>query len=178
MARSHLKLSIWILKSMTNKRKYLFFFGLLIAGIIIYFLIPSTNETKKSLNNIGKNSSDDSQINSADIEHVDNKLNKIPKDKQRNLFVNKISPDWKKKLETSLTLQMGSELKDLNVQPLKSLILERDGHALHVQAVLIRVKNSRNVESSFNAMVDSQTGKVLETWNQPVFEPDFNFHKN
>lgn len=175
MERNHLKLSIWISKLMTNKKLLIVSIGIIISILIIhsYFRSNKFKEPDKQ-----QNDSSSTSIQSESIEHVDINLNPIKKDKHSNSYVNKISPNWKGKLEESLKKQMGSELKELKVQPLKALILERDGHALHVHAVIIKIKNTSNMESTFNAMIDSQTGKVLETWNQPVFEPDFHQHQN
>lgn len=163
---------------MTNKKAFLLFLGIVISIFLIHSYFSNRGETRNHLGVDSTESQIKSDSQSDSIEHIDIKLNPIKKDKRSNSYVNEIDPKWKEKLEVSLKLQMGSELKELKVQPLKSFILERDGHALHVQAVLIKIKNTSNMESSFNALVDSQTGKVLETWNQPVFEPEFHQKQN
>jgi hypothetical protein len=81
--------------------------------------------------------------------------------------------EWKIKVEKNLKQQMGDGLKELTIRPLKSTIIERDDHQIPAQIVLVTLKNTDNVTTSFNALIDPQSGKVLETWNQPVFEPDF-----
>ena len=159
---------------MTNKKLLLLLISIFIMILFTYFYFGNRPNAilMTSAEDKNEQAAQVTKIRSQVIEHVDNKLNPVPKEKHSKSYVNQISPDWKKKLENSLQYQMGSELKDLKVQPLKELILERDGHALHVQAVLIKIKNIADMESSFNAIIDSQTGKVIETWNQPVFEPE------
>ncbi len=84
---------------------------------------------------------------------------------------NSISSDWEKKLKTSLLAQGGSAIKDINIKKVESLIWVQDQHALNVESVVIELKNDKDEESSFRAMIDSQTGKILETWDRPVTDP-------
>lgn len=86
-------------------------------------------------------------------------------------YVNAPSPDWEDKLTTSLKAQAGNTLKELKIVTNKSLIWTRDDVPLHVQSVTVSMTNQQDVQSSFSALVDSQTGKILETWNQSIFDP-------
>ncbi len=86
-------------------------------------------------------------------------------------FVNKPSADWEKKLTQSLKAQAGNSLKELEIKKERSLVWTRDENALLVESVVVSMTNTQDVSSSFRALVDSQTGKVLETWDRTIFDP-------
>jgi hypothetical protein len=86
-------------------------------------------------------------------------------------YVNTPSVNWEKHLRTSLAAQGGSGLKDIKIKKEKSLVWMRDENPLHVESVVVTLTNKQNVEASFRALVDSQTGKVIESWDQSVFDP-------
>lgn len=86
-------------------------------------------------------------------------------------FINQPSADWEKKLTQSLKAQAGSSLKELEIKKERSLVWTRDENALLVESVVVSMTNTQDVSSSFRALVDSQTGKVLETWDRTIFDP-------
>jgi hypothetical protein len=86
-------------------------------------------------------------------------------------YVNTPAADWKEKLHESLLLQAGKSITDIEIKKEKSLVWVRDNNPLLVESVLISVKNNQNEQSSYRALVDAQTGKVLETWDQTIYEP-------
>lgn len=67
-------------------------------------------------------------------------------------------------------------MQELKITPLESLIWVHEGKSLNVETAKISFKAPDGREISFKAMVDSQTGKILQTWDQPVFD-DFS-HKD
>lgn len=84
---------------------------------------------------------------------------------------NHISPDWKEKVTEGLKAQGGEDLKEINIEKVESLIVVQDGRALNAESVKVILKNQKGEESSFRALVDSQTGKILESWDRPVIDP-------
>jgi hypothetical protein len=86
------------------------------------------------------------------------------------------SPKWKSSLQKSLIKQGGRDLKDLTITPLESLIWVHEGRALNVETARISFTTPEGNEISFKTMVDSQTGKILQTWDQPVID-DFSREK-
>lgn len=86
-------------------------------------------------------------------------------------FVNKPSPEWKNLLELSLKTQGGENLKEIKIEREKSLIWMKDNQALMVESVLVSLTNQQDTHSSFRALVDSQTGKILESWDRTLFDP-------
>jgi hypothetical protein len=86
-------------------------------------------------------------------------------------YVNIPSPDWQKKLESSLKEQGGSYIKEIIIKKEKSFVWNRDDNPLHVESVMVTLINQEKSESSFRAIVDSQTGKILESWDRTIVEP-------
>jgi hypothetical protein len=84
---------------------------------------------------------------------------------------NYVSDKWEENLEKVLRTQAGDSLRSLEIKKVDSFIWNQDNLALHVESVIITVKNKKNHETSFRALVDAQTGKILKTWDQPVFDP-------
>jgi len=90
----------------------------------------------------------------------------------KNLQVsNKISKDWKEKVEQAISLQGGPELIETEIIPEDSYIWVFDGTALYVESVLIKLINSRSESTKFRALIDSDTGKILRTWDHPIIDP-------
>jgi hypothetical protein len=85
--------------------------------------------------------------------------------------LNTVSTEWKESLITSIKLQGGEAVKDIRVEKTESYIWQKDGIALNVEAVIVSLKNAQGEETKFRAMVDSQTGKILESWDRPVADP-------
>lgn len=86
-------------------------------------------------------------------------------------YVNEPSDDWQEKLESSFKTQAGNSLKNIKIVKEKSLVWTKDETNLMVESVVVTLTNQQDVESSFRALVDSQTGKVLETWDRSIFDP-------
>ena len=86
-------------------------------------------------------------------------------------YVNSPSLEWKEHLITSLKNQAGDNLKDIQVKKEKSLIWTRDSNPLSAESVLVTLKGNQGEETTFRAIVDSQTGKILESWDRPVSDP-------
>jgi hypothetical protein len=86
-------------------------------------------------------------------------------------FVNVPSKNWEQKLKQSLIDQAGDSQLSIEIKKEKSLIWTRDENPFKVESVIVKLTNHQNVESSFRALVDPQTGKVLESWDQTIFDP-------
>lgn len=80
------------------------------------------------------------------------------------------SPEWKSSLSESIQRQGGRDLKDLQITPIESLVWVHEGKALNVETAKVSFKDPGGREISFKAMVDSQSGKILQTWDQPVVD--------
>jgi hypothetical protein len=84
---------------------------------------------------------------------------------------NKPTDNWEKSVEEALRTQAGEGIKEIMMKSVDSFVWTENGIALFVESVIVTIKNSRNEETTFRVMVDSQTGKILKNWDQPVFDP-------
>lgn len=89
---------------------------------------------------------------------------------QKIKVANLPSPEWQSKLEEGLRTQGGDAVKDIEIQKVDSFIWTHDGVALNVESVIITVKGFDNRNTTFRALVDSQNGKILNNWDQPIIE--------
>jgi hypothetical protein len=84
---------------------------------------------------------------------------------------NRPSTEWDEKLEKTIRSQGGDGVKDVQLKSVDSFIWTQDGQSLFVESVIVTLKKPNNEEISFRVLVDSQTGKILKNWDQPIFDP-------
>ena len=84
---------------------------------------------------------------------------------------NIVTSDWQPNLERTIKAQGGNAVKSIAIRSLDSFIWNQDGLSLNVESVIVTVKNHKNQETSFKALVDAQNGKILKNWDQPIFDP-------
>jgi hypothetical protein len=84
-------------------------------------------------------------------------------------YKNKIKADWKEKMAPTLMRFLNPNTK-LFVKEEKSIvILERD-QARYAEKVLIKFQTKTGRHYSYNALVDSETGHIIKTWNRMQHE--------
>lgn len=81
---------------------------------------------------------------------------------------NQPSPNWQSKLETILNRGLSKTTK-LEVNHEKSLVLVNGHNAKNAEQVVV-IFNGPDGRNSYRAMVDSQSGKVLKTWDHTIHE--------
>ena len=81
---------------------------------------------------------------------------------------NSVSEDWEDKLVESLKIQGGEAVKDIEIKKVASFVWVQNDVGINVESVIVTVKGKDAKESIFKAMVDSETGKILETWDRPI----------
>jgi hypothetical protein len=81
-----------------------------------------------------------------------------------------VTKAWKSKVEKSLFIQGGKELKAVDIKRVDSFIWEHEGISLNVESVVISVTNQKGEERKFRAMIDPLNGKILRTWDHPVVD--------
>ncbi len=158
---------------MTKKNLLLIVSVVMIIGAIIFF----TRKSNLPLDNA-------SQSAPADVPFIDpqtltingKKVLGLPPGNEKTQIqqlkiANKISPEWEPNLEKSLRAQGGDSVKEIAIKKVDSFVWNHDGVALFVESVVVTVKNHKNEETSFKALVDAQNGKILKNWDQPIFDP-------
>ncbi len=89
--------------------------------------------------------------------------------KKGYIVSNNASSEWREDLEEVLKTQ-APDLKELKISRLDSFIWSQGGQAIKVESVLVSFKNDQGQSTKFNALVDSQTGKILQSWNHPIID--------
>jgi hypothetical protein len=84
---------------------------------------------------------------------------------------NRPTDHWDDSLEEALRTQGGESLKEVIMKSVDTFVWTVNGMALFVESVIVTIKNSRNEETTFRVLVDSQTGKILKNWDQPIYDP-------
>jgi hypothetical protein len=85
-------------------------------------------------------------------------------------------PVWKEALEKNLVLQGNGNLKKAEIEIVDSFEWKFGHVPVKVDSLLVKLEHMKGNRTSFNAIVDSSNGKILQTWNHPLTD-DFNSRK-
>lgn len=89
-------------------------------------------------------------------------------------FLNQKSEDWKEKAASTI-LRFHDDDTELFIEHKESLIfLEKKG-ARYVEKVVLTFINEQGKRNGYSALIDGQSGQVLQTWGSDINE---NFGKN
>lgn len=152
---------------MINRRHLLIIPVIALLIVLIWYFTGKTGKTIK--------------VDGPDSTRIEHKYNgrrvlNLPPGREKEILenlkvTNIVSEEWQKKVEEALRLQGGDSLKDVSIQKVESLIWLYHGVALNVESVAVTLKNERKEQTRFRALIDSQNGKILQTWDQPVIDP-------
>lgn len=81
------------------------------------------------------------------------------------------SPLWEKELHKTLMSNGGETIKEVAIKKVASVVWVKNQGGMNAESVIITLKNKEGAESTFRALVDSATGRILETWDRTIFEP-------
>lgn len=84
---------------------------------------------------------------------------------------NKPSPLWEKELLQTITKNGGETIQNVSIKKVDSVIWMKNSAGINAESVIITLRNKEGAESTFRALVDSATGRILETWDRTIFEP-------
>ena len=85
-------------------------------------------------------------------------------------FLNKPRKEWRDALGKNILKFLRPKTKLFVKKEGAHTLLKRDG-ALHVEKVNIKMESPEGRQFSYHAYVDSETGKIVKTWNQTIHEP-------
>lgn len=85
-------------------------------------------------------------------------------------FLNEPKKEWRELLGQDLLRFLRPQTKIFIKNQGSHTLLQRNG-GLHVEKVHIKMQSPEGRQYSYHAYVDSETGKVLRTWNQTIHEP-------
>jgi hypothetical protein len=92
---------------------------------------------------------------------------KLPK---KITFLNEPKKEWRDLLGQDLMRFLRPKTKVFIKNQGSHTILKRNG-GLHVEKVHIKMQSPEGRQYAYHAYVDSETGKVIRTWNQTIHEP-------
>jgi hypothetical protein len=80
------------------------------------------------------------------------------------------SPVWKKNLEKTLKTQGGAFIKKIDIEKVDSFDWKVGKVDVRVDSIKVSLQNIKGQRSSFRAIVDASSGKILQTWDQPIVD--------
>lgn len=85
------------------------------------------------------------------------------------VFINHFNPEWKDMLGEYLLKFQEVDTK-VFIQRQRGLIKLEESGARLVEEVLVNYLRPQGGQSSFKALIDSQSGEIIQTWNKTVHE--------
>lgn len=152
-----------------NKYLLLFIFSL----AVFLLLFQGSAEHKKTVVHT---------ISSDQIMEIDDKEEKRLKEAEAATFDSKSSPDsyfestevydktWEDNVKSSILRQAFDSDFEVSVVKEKSFLWKELGNEIEVDSVKVSLRNPAGETSTFRAIVDHNTGKVLRTWDRPIFD--------
>lgn len=158
---------------MINRRRLLIIFVVIISAGALFLLrsrvpAPTAFDRSKPVN-APKIDFIKQEINGKKI--VGLRPNKTAEDLKNLKVMNSPAPDWEPALRETLELQGGSSIKDIKLNKVDSFVWVQDGIALFVESLIVTIKNTNDVTTSFRVLVDAQNGKILKNWDHPIIDP-------
>jgi hypothetical protein len=91
-------------------------------------------------------------------------------------LTNTISKNWKEKAYQNLSKVWSSSQKTfqkktpIEIKSLKSAIFVKNGIGKNIEHVLVNLINDKGLPASFEAYIDSENGKIVQSWNKTRYE--------
>lgn len=145
----------------------------LIVVVIILVLFRGNTEEKKVVIHT---------ISNEQIIEVDEKEESTILEKEKSPFDVTTSNDlnyeeedndriWEENVKTHLLRQAFDNDFEVKITKEKSFTWEELGNSILVDSIKVSLRNPAGETSSFRAIVDHNTGKILRTWDRPIFDP-------
>lgn len=154
----------------SNKKRILITFCLGALGFLI--INPTTEQTP--LHNTVKIKTKTPSRAPASIKPAEVKrevIGEAPAKIDQINISNKINDKWKKLYESNfLRMVKGHEVKDLNIELKRSLLQIKKGSGQNLEHIKVSYTRPDGKPFSFEALVDSETGRTVRTWNQTRYE--------
>lgn len=80
-------------------------------------------------------------------------------------YLNQIDSKWEERLVSNLLAFQAPETKVI-VQHVKSLLIVKKEGLRYAEEVIVSYQNEKQLTGGFTALVDSQSGKIIKTWNR------------
>ena len=84
-------------------------------------------------------------------------------------FRNRINRDWKKILGEKLLYDLQDETQ-VFIKKIDSLLEIKGNEATYLEIAIVKFYDSKGNQSSFRALVDTESGKIMRRWDKTIFE--------
>lgn len=155
-----------------NRRVLIFI--LIAAGAIlvaVYYSFFFKSEKSTSIGDSAKPSQATAPVQTFQGRRVLNTPPKMTQTKLPDIKVsNQVSRDWETNLVSTLRYQGGDRLKDVKIEKVESIIWTTNGHYINAESVRITLTDQNGALTKFRAIVDSESGQIIEVWDRPMIE--------
>lgn len=83
---------------------------------------------------------------------------------------NTFNSAWKDQFKLNLEKSFGEEKVDINIKHIKSLVYVKYNSGLLAEKIKVNLKRSNGDTSSYMALVNSETGSIINTWDRTRYE--------
>lgn len=86
-------------------------------------------------------------------------------------FINKVDKNWKKKYKHNFQRMVkGQNFSNFKVKVKKSIVKVKGNIGRNLEHVIISYKKPNGQPFSFEALIDSESGHLVQTWNKTQYE--------
>lgn len=78
---------------------------------------------------------------------------------------------WEENVKVQLKRQAMDDSVEVNIIKESTLFWEEMGTSIEANTIKVQLRTPAGETTSFRALIDSNTGKVLRTWDRPVLDP-------
>lgn len=86
-------------------------------------------------------------------------------------YSNSVNPDWKKTYKRRfLKMAAIKKVQSLKIEPIKSIVKIKNNTARNLEHIKVSYLQENGDPFSFEALVDSETGSLVRSWNKTRYE--------
>lgn len=76
-----------------------------------------------------------------------------------------------KTMETTIRNMVKDSLSEMSFEKVEEIPWNYKGKKVRAQSYIVTLKNDVNATTTFRVLVDAQSGKLMESWDQPIYDP-------
>jgi hypothetical protein len=76
-----------------------------------------------------------------------------------------------KTMETTIRNMVKDSLSEMSFEKVEEIPWNYGGKKVNAQSYIVTLKNDVNATTTFRVLVDAQSGKLMESWDQPIYDP-------
>ncbi len=76
-----------------------------------------------------------------------------------------------KTMETTIRNMVKDSLSEMSFEKVEEIPWNYGGKKVRAQSYIVTLKNEVNATTTFRVLVDARSGKLMESWDQPIYDP-------